>query len=59
MAAEVNGRHIGPGSPTHILAEISTYHHQDFDLGTKLVKAAKKAGTDKEKTQGEMRLLRS
>jgi len=48
---EINGRRIGPGYPTYLVAEISANHHQKFDEAVKLVHAAKDAGADAVKLQ--------
>ena len=51
MTFKINNRRIGPRCPVYIVAEISANHHQDFDQAVKLVKAAKKAGSDAVKLQ--------
>src|SRR5262249_666555 len=43
---EINGRRIGPGYPTYIVAEMSANHHQDFEQAAKIVRAAREAGAD-------------
>ena len=48
---KVGARHIGPGYPTYIVAEISANHRQQFDEAVKLVEAAKEAGADAVKLQ--------
>jgi pseudaminic acid synthase len=48
---EMSGRHIGPGSPTYIVAELSANHDQDFERGVQLINAAKEAGADAVKLQ--------
>jgi len=48
---EINGRSIGSGFPTYIIAEISANHNQDFGQALKLIEAAKKAGADAVKLQ--------
>ena len=48
---EINGRAIGPGQPTYIIAEISANHHQDFDRAVKLVHLAHRSGADAVKLQ--------
>ncbi len=50
-AIEINGRRIGAGSPTYVVAELSGNHHQSFDRAVELVKAAKDAGADAVKIQ--------
>ena len=48
---EINGRRIGPGLPTYIVAEMSANHNQDFNKAVKLIRAAKEAGADAVKLQ--------
>lgn len=48
---EINGRRIGLGYPTYIVAEMSANHNQDFDKAVKILKAAKEAGADAVKLQ--------
>lgn len=48
---EINRRHIGPGYPVYIIAEVSANHHQDFGEAVRLVKAAKESGADAVKLQ--------
>lgn len=48
---EINGRRIGSGHPTYIVAEMSGNHHQSFDRAVDLIKAAKRAGADAIKIQ--------
>ena len=48
---EINGRRIGLGLPTYIVAEMSANHNQDFDHAVKLIKAAREAGADAVKLQ--------
>lgn len=47
----INGRRIGPGCPTYIIAEMSANHQQDFDQAVKILEAAKEAGADAIKLQ--------
>jgi N-acetylneuraminate synthase len=47
----INGRRIGPGCPTYIIAEMSANHQQDFDQAVKILEAAKAAGADAIKLQ--------
>lgn len=47
----INGREIGAGYPTYIVAEMSANHNHDFDLATKIIQAAKDAGADAVKLQ--------
>src|SRR5207249_4613474 len=44
-------RHIGPGYPTFVIAEISCNHRQNYSEAVKLVHAAAKAGVDAIKFQ--------
>ncbi|MBM4134042.1 MAG: pseudaminic acid synthase [Nitrospira sp.] len=48
---EINGRRIGPGQPTYVVAELSGNHHQSFDRAVELICAAKGAGADAVKIQ--------
>ena len=48
---EVDGRRIGPGHPTYVIAEISANHNQNYDKAARLVEAAIKAGADAIKLQ--------
>ena len=48
---EIEGRKIGPGHATYIVAEMSANHNQDFNQAVKIVKAAKEAGADAVKLQ--------
>ncbi len=48
---EIDGRRIGPGFPTYLVAEISANHHQKFDEAVRLIHAAKEAGADAVKLQ--------
>jgi N-acetylneuraminate synthase len=48
---EINGRRIGPGYPTYIIAEMSANHNQDFDQAVKIIETAKEAGADAVKLQ--------
>jgi N-acetylneuraminate synthase len=48
---EINGRWIGPGHSTYIVAELSANHNQDYDQAVRLVHAAKEAGADAIKLQ--------
>ncbi len=47
----INGKRIGSGSRTYIVAEMSANHHQDLNEAFRLVDAAKRAGADAIKTQ--------
>jgi len=48
---EINGRRIGPGYPTYVVAEMSANHNQDFDQAVKIIEAAKDADADAIKLQ--------
>lgn len=47
----INGRTIGPGHPTYIIAEMSGNHGHSFDRAVAIVQAAKEAGADALKLQ--------
>jgi len=47
----INGRYIGCGKPTYIIAEISANHNNRFEQAVALVKAAKASGADAVKLQ--------
>lgn len=47
----IQGREIGPGHPTFIVAELSGNHNQSFDRAVQLIRAAKEAGADAIKIQ--------
>ncbi len=48
---EINGRHIGSGHSTYIIAEMSANHNQDFEQAVRIIEAAKEAGADAIKLQ--------
>jgi len=48
---EINGRRIGSGYSTYIVAEMSANHDQDFDRAVNIIREAKKAGADAVKLQ--------
>lgn len=48
---EINGRRIGPGQPTYIVAELSANHGGDYDRAARIIEAAKSAGADAVKVQ--------
>ena len=47
----INGRRIGPGQPTYVVAEMSANHNQSFDQAVKIIEAARDAGADAVKIQ--------
>ena len=47
----INGRRVGPGQPTYMVAEMSGNHHQDFAQAVKILEAAHRAGADAVKLQ--------
>ena len=47
----INGREIGPGLPTYIIAEMSANHNQDYDTAVEMVHTAKRMGADAIKLQ--------
>lgn len=53
MRAEItiNGRKIGQGHPTYIIAEMSGNHNQSYEKAVEIVHAAKEAGADAIKLQ--------
>ena len=48
---EINGRRIGKGYPTYVVAEMSANHNQSFDQAVEIVHAAGRAGADAVKLQ--------
>lgn len=48
---EINGRLIGRGHPTYIIAEMSANHNQSFEQAVQILNAAKSAGADAVKLQ--------
>lgn len=48
---KIHGRPIGPGHPTYLIAEMSANHNHDFEMATRIIKAAKEAGADAIKLQ--------
>ncbi|MBC8264047.1 MAG: pseudaminic acid synthase [Anaerolineales bacterium] len=47
----INGRKIGAGQLTYVIAEMSANHNQDFDQAVNIIEAAKEAGADAIKLQ--------
>src|SRR5437870_3714194 len=48
---ELNGKRIGVGHPTYVIAEMSANHNQNFDEAVRVLRAAKAAGADAVKLQ--------
>ena len=48
---DIDGRRIGPGQPTYVVAEMSANHHQNFDQAVRIIEAARDAGADGVKLQ--------
>jgi len=48
---KINGRSIGAGYATYIVAEMSANHNQDFDQAVKIIEAAQESGADAIKLQ--------
>jgi pseudaminic acid synthase len=48
---EIDGRAIGVGNSTYVIAELSANHNQDFEQAERLVRAAKDCGADAVKLQ--------
>lgn len=48
---EINGRRIGQGHPTYIIAEMSANHGQDYEQAVRILEAAKQVGADAVKLQ--------
>jgi pseudaminic acid synthase len=48
---EINGRRIGAGHPTYVVAEMSGNHHQSFDKAVEIIHAIKASGADAVKIQ--------
>jgi N-acetylneuraminate synthase len=48
---EINGRRVGPGEPTYIIAEVSGNHNGSYERAVQIVEACAKAGVDCVKLQ--------
>ncbi len=48
---QINGRRVGSGYSTYVVAELSANHNQNFDQAVELIKVAKEAGADAVKLQ--------
>ena len=48
---EIDGRRVGPGHATYMVAEMSANHGQRFDDAVRIIEAAKAAGADAVKLQ--------
>lgn len=48
---EINGRRIGAGHATYVVAEMSGNHHQSFDKAVEIIHAIKASGADAVKIQ--------
>jgi N-acetylneuraminate synthase len=48
---DINGRRVGTGYPTYIVAELSANHRQEFSQAEELIRKAKEAGADAVKLQ--------
>jgi N-acetylneuraminate synthase len=47
----IDGRRIGAGEPTYVIAELSGNHNQDYEEAVRLIHAAKASGADALKIQ--------
>jgi pseudaminic acid synthase len=48
---EINGRLVGKGQATYVIAELSANHNQDLSQAVRIIEAAKEAGADAIKLQ--------
>jgi pseudaminic acid synthase len=48
---KINGRGIGPGHPTYVVAEMSANHNRDFSCAVRILELAKELGADAVKLQ--------
>lgn len=48
---EINGRKVGMGHPTYVIAEMSANHNQDYDHAVRIIHAIKESGADAVKLQ--------
>ena len=48
---DINGRRIGPGFPTYIVADVSANHRQQLDEALRMIERAKQSGADAVKLQ--------
>ena len=46
MRFSIDGKKIGPDSPTYFIADIAANHDGDLDRALKLIKLAHEAGAD-------------
>ena len=42
----IAGRHIGPGFPPYVIAEMSANHNGKLETALRIIEEAKKAGAD-------------
>ena len=47
----IASRHVGPGAPVYIVAELSANHNESFEQAVRIIHAAKDAGADAVKLQ--------
>src|SRR5579862_755577 len=51
ISMAINGKPIGNGGPTYVIAELSANHHQQYAQAVELIRAARDAGADAIKLQ--------